>query len=166
LIFSNIAVYKAIADEAHQKMHELMDAGRRPRSDGSPGWIITYDQHQRSFKQSMIVIVFVGMWIEALMHLLIVREKGKEIFNKYDSKPYEVKLQLLGCSDKITIDCATRFRKIRRELVHEKAYFDNGEIKRAQDEADNAYALLIALHSKFKLKQKYFGTAKCRTLFS
>ena len=153
LVITNISVYKAIADEAHQKMHKLMDAGRRPKSDGSDGCIITFDRSQNSFKQSMIGIVFTGMWFEALMHLLIVRTYGEQKFKEYDFKTYEEKLLLVGCSNQEIIDRATRFRKTRKALVHEKAHFDDGEIESAQDEADNAHELLIALHNQFSPKQ-------------
>ena len=33
----------------------------------------------------------------------------------------------------------------RRELVHEKAHLDSGETGYAQDEAENAHCLLLAL---------------------
>lgn len=120
MVITNISVYKAIADETHQKMHELMDAGRQPKPDGSDGWVITFDPSQRSFKQSMIAIVFTGMWLEALMHLLIVCDYGEQKFKEYDFKSYEEKLQLLGFSDQEIIDRVTRFRSIRKALVHEK----------------------------------------------
>ena len=41
---------------------------------------MTYDPGQTSFKQSMISIVFTGIWLEALMHLLIVRRYGENKF--------------------------------------------------------------------------------------
>ncbi|MFX0203726.1 MAG: hypothetical protein ACFFCW_47110 [Candidatus Hodarchaeota archaeon] len=149
LVITNIAIYKAIADEAHQKMVQLMEAGRRPKPDGSAGWIITYDPNQTSFKQSMISIVFTGMWLEALMHLLVVKKYGKDKFKEYDFEPYEKKLQLLGCTDKKLLDRVSRFRKTRKSLVHEKAHFDFGEIKKAQDEAENAHEMLVAIHKHF-----------------
>ena len=65
-------------------MHEHMNAGQRPKDDGSPGWIKTFDPEQNSFKQAMVSIVFTGMWIEALLHLLIVRDHGTEKYEEYD----------------------------------------------------------------------------------
>lgn len=149
LVITNIEIYKTIADEAYQKMIQLMEAGRRPKSDGNTGWIITYDPNKNSFKQSMISIVFTGMWLEALIHLLIVKKFGKEKFKEYDFKTYEKKLQLLGFTDKNLLDRVSRFRKTRKSLVHEKAYFDNGEIKKAQDEAENAHEILVSIHRHF-----------------
>lgn len=149
LVITNIAIYKAIADEAHKEMVQLMEAGRRPKPDGSAGWIKIYDPNQMSFKQSMVSIVFTGMWLEALMHLLIVKKYGKDKFEEYDFKPYEEKLQLLGCMNEKLLHRVSRFRSIRKLLVHEKAHFDEGEIKKAQDEAENAHEIRVAIHNHF-----------------
>ncbi len=149
IVITNIEIYKAIADEAYQKMIHFIETGRRPKSDGSPGWIITYDPNQNSFKQSMISIVFTGMWLESLIHLLIVKNFGKEKFKEYDFKSYEEKLKLLGCINKNILDRVSRFRKTRKSLVHEKAHFDSGEITMAQREAENAHEMLVAIHRHF-----------------
>ena len=149
LVITNIAAYKAIADEAHQEMVQLIESGRRPKPDGSAGWIKTYDPNQTSFKQSMVSIVFTGMWLEALMHLLIVKKYGKDKFREYDFKTYEEKLELLGCRDKKLLHHVYRFRRNRNSLLHEKAHFDDGEIKKAQDEAEYAHEMLVAIHNHF-----------------
>ena len=107
----------------------------------------------------MITIVFTSMWLETLMHLLIVRDHGEDTFKKYDFRSYEDKLRLLGCSDQPTLERATRFHECRRVLIHEKAHFDNGEIKLAQDEADNAHELLVAIDRQFMSVSKVSGTA-------
>jgi hypothetical protein len=150
LVITNVSTYKAVAADAHKAMCELVSSGRRPKDDGSPGWILTFDPEQKSFKQAMITIVFTGIWLEALFHLLIVRNHGKDKFKEFDFKPYSAKLQLLGCSDQQLLVAADHFQKSRKELVHEKAHFDSGEIKTAQDEADKAYQLLLAVDSLFK----------------
>jgi len=149
-VITNVSVYKAIAISSHAEMHKLTETGRRPKEDGSPGWIITYDPEQRSFKQAMISIVFTGMWLESFLHLWIAREHGLQKFKRYDYKSYADKLQLLGCSEQPIIEAAQRFQKCRKELVHEKAYFDSGQIRSAQEEADNAYHLLLAIDAWFK----------------
>jgi len=145
---TNVEIYKAIADEAYQEMVQLMEAGRRPKLDGSAGWIITYDSSHASFKKAMVSIVFAGMWLEALMHLLIVRKFGEERFREYDFKFYEEKLKLLGLADEKLLDRVLRFRTTRKALVHEKAHFDDGEIKTAQSEAENAHEMLNAIHTQ------------------
>ncbi len=155
LVISNISTYKAIALDAHKSMQELLDAGRRPKDDGSPGYILTYDPDHKCFKQAMITIVFTGMWLDALLHLLIVQDHGLKIFKKYDHKSYEDKIRFLGCSDQHILDEVKKFRALRNELVHEKAYCDDGQLKTAQDEADNAYNLLVSV-------DKFFGFLKNR----
>jgi hypothetical protein len=149
LVITNIRIYKAIADEAYQKMIQLVETSRRPKPDGSAGWIITLDPNQNSFKQSMISIIFTGMWLEALFHLLIVKKYGEKEFKEYNFKSYEEKLQLLGCTCKTTLDRVSNFRKTRKSLVHEKACFYDGEIKMAQDEAENAHEILVAINNLF-----------------
>ncbi len=69
-IFTNVSIYKAIAEEAHDEMTRLLESSRRPKPDGSKGWIITYDPKHNSFKKATISIVFTGMWFEAMTHPL------------------------------------------------------------------------------------------------
>ena len=148
-LHTNVRVYRAIADEAYQKMVQSIEAGRRPKPDGSAGWIVTCDPDQTSFKQAMISIVFTGVWVEAMLHLLIVKAYGKDKYIEYDFKSYEEKLRLLGCSDEKLMDSVSRFRKARKDLVHEKAHIDDGEIRFAQKEAEKAYELLAAISEHF-----------------
>jgi hypothetical protein len=98
-ISTNVSIYKAIAVEAYESMQTLIESGRRPKENGSSGWILQFDPAQRSFKQAMIVIVFTGMWLEALLHLLIIREHGEDKFRELDFKSYKEKLQFMGCSE-------------------------------------------------------------------
>lgn len=148
-VLTNAAVYKSIADEAYEKMVQSTEAGRRPKPDGSVGWIVTYDPNQTSFRQAMISLVFTGMWLEAVTHLLIVKAHGIEKAKEYDFKSYEEKLALLDCTDEKLLNSVLRFRKARRSLVHEKAYFDDGEVRWAQKEAENAHELLVAIQERF-----------------
>jgi len=148
-VLTNAAIYKTIADEAYQNMVQSVEAGRRPKPDGSAGWVITYDPNQTSFKQAMISLVFTGMWLEAMMHLLIVKAHSKDKFKEYDFKSYEEKLTLLGCTDQELLNSVSKFRKARKSLVHEKAHFDDGEIRWAQKEAKNAHELLAAVYEHF-----------------
>ncbi|ACD89734.1 hypothetical protein Clim_0648 [Chlorobium limicola DSM 245] len=145
IIITNVEIYKAVANEAYEDMVLLSESGRRLKSDGSAGFIITYDPTHASFKKAMISLVFTGMWLEALMHLLIVRQFGEAKFKEYDFKSYEEKLKLLGVEDKQLLDRTSRFRVIRKALVHEKAHFDDGEMKTAQSEAKNAHQMLQAI---------------------
>ena len=67
LVVTNVSTYRAIATEAFEAMRGLVESGRWPKEDGSPGWILKFDPDQKSFKQAMIAIVFTGMWLEALL---------------------------------------------------------------------------------------------------
>lgn len=148
LIFTNVSIYRAIAIEAFESMQGHIESGRRPKEDGSPGWILQFDPSQKSFKSAMVAIVFTGMWLEALLHLLIVRDFGEEKFRKFDFKLYEEKLRLIGIDDNSILEAAARFRIARKELVHEKAHFNTRETQTAQDEARNAYQLLMAVEGQ------------------
>ena len=147
LIYTNVSTYRAIAIEAFEAMRNLVESGRRPKEDGASGWILQFDPNQRSFKQAMVVIVFTGMWLEALLHLLIVRDHGEAKFREVDYKSYEEKLRLVGIDDNSILEAAKRFKTARKALVHEKAHFDTGETQTAQDEARNAYQLLLTINT-------------------
>lgn len=145
MIYSNVSIYKAIAEDSYNKMKKLADSNRILKPDGGEGQIIKYDSEKISFKQAMISLVFTGIWLESLLHQKIIHKFGEEKFKEYDFKFYEEKLKLLGINDYSLIERAERFRKCRKELVHEKVHFDNGEIKMAQKEAENARQLLISI---------------------
>ena len=148
LILTNISTYKDIAIDAFESMQTVIESAHKPKNDGTQGWIIQFDSNQTSFKLAMIVIVFAGMWLEALLHLLIVRDHGENKFREFDFKPYEEKLKLLGITNQSVLEDAGRFRKARKELVHEKAYSDSSETKMAQNEAHNAHQLLLTIESE------------------
>lgn len=139
---SNASIYKQISEEAYSKMVESSKERMILKNDGSEGFIISYDPAHTSFKQSMIVVVFTGMWLEAVLHQQIVSKHGEETFKKYDFKSYREKLVLLGISDTALLDDVESFKSTRKEIVHEKALFDTGQIKVAQAEAELAKTIL------------------------
>ncbi len=126
-------------------MCSLLDEGRTPKNDGSNGYIVKYDPTHNSFKQTMIVVVFTGMWLEAVLHQQIVAKHGEDKFKKYDFKSYREKLILLGVSSPEILDKTDLFKATRKELVHEKAFFDSGEIKVAQQEAELANQVMSSV---------------------
>lgn len=146
---SNALIYKQISDEAYVKMVECLKEGRKPKGDGSDGLILTFDPSHKSFKQSMIVVVFTGMWLEAVLHQLIVSKHGEKTFKQYDFKSYREKLTLLGVCDAMLLNDVEDFKSTRKKLVHEKAYFNSGEIKTAQDEAELAHRIMERISSEF-----------------
>jgi uncharacterized protein YutE (UPF0331/DUF86 family) len=55
---------------------------------------------------------------------------------------YEEKLKLLKIVDTEFLQRVERFRSTRNQLLHEKAFFDNGEIRVAEEEAELAIELV------------------------
>lgn len=147
IVITNISIYKAIAEDAFENTIGADKQQRAPKADGT-GWIIKYDPSHVSFKNSIISVVFTGMWLEALTHLLIVQKFGEKKFLEYNFKSYEEKLKLLGISDGGLLAKVKRFRETRKDLVHEKAHFDNGTIKTAQEEARLAHEIMDNINAK------------------
>jgi len=69
-MLSNANVYLAIAEEALAVSKQLDEASRRAKPDGQPGFVITYDPERTSFKQSLIAIVFAGIYLESLLYIV------------------------------------------------------------------------------------------------
>ncbi len=121
-MISNVGVYLTIAEDALAEAQRLNSLARTPRPDGQPGSVIAYDSQQKSFKQSLIALVFAGVYLEALLYLVGVTEFGKNKYlNNIDRGCYENKLQHLGISDAKTLSDCKRFRAARKDVVHEKA---------------------------------------------
>ena len=158
-ILTNVRVYRSIADDAYRQMSADMNANIRPRPDGSDGVFKTFDPEQLSFKQAMISIVFTGIWLEAALHLLIVRNRGRNAYtDKVDHYSYRGKLILLDCADEELLRKVDRLQQARRDLVHEKAHREyndagefTGELRTAQDEAENARDVMLAVEQWFDL---------------
>lgn len=123
-VFSNVRIFYAIAKESFHEMEVNEKEGKRPKPNGEPGYIITFDPNQKGFKNALVTIVFCGVCMEALLHLLIWKRLGHNECKKYDRALYEEKLRLLGCNDQALIDGCEHFRNCRREIVHEKACLD------------------------------------------
>ncbi len=148
-MFTNLNVYLAIAEEAHEEACRLYAAGRRRKPDGSPGHIVTYDPSQSSFKHSLIAIIFAGTYLEALLYLEGNARLGKAAYGKIDRKTYEAKLEALGVKDKTLLSECEAFRTIRNDLVHEKAH-EPSLIRAAQDEAMLALSLIRKVKDFFE----------------
>jgi hypothetical protein len=119
-MITNVDVYFAIAEEAEAEAERLENLARRPNPDG--GFIITYDPERKSFKKSLIAVIFAGICLESFLYIAGVKQFGREEYNKkYESKSYKEKLQLFGVTDESLLAEAEHFRKMRRDLVHEKA---------------------------------------------
>jgi hypothetical protein len=98
-VFTNIRLYRKIAIESLREAEDEMNPRRTPRSDGSGGDVITYDPDERSFKCSMIAIVFAGMYIEARLWLHGCKLVGIESYKGIDKQPLEERMKPLGLTD-------------------------------------------------------------------
>ena len=156
-VLTNVGIFRSIADDAYRQMSTDMDAHLRAVAEGSDVVVKTFDSEQLSFKQAMISVVFTCIWLEATLHLLIVGKCGRKGYtNKVDGSGYVAKLKLLDCRDEELLSNVERLRKARRELVHEKAHCEfndagefTGELRGAQDEAENARAVMLAVEKRF-----------------
>jgi len=151
-VHTNVRVFYKIAQESYEEMTIHLNSNRRPNPDGKPDYIITFDPERKSFKNAFITIVFSGIFLESLLHLRIVKKYGLEVFKEYDRKPYEEKIKLLGCSDLSIIELCKKYRDLRREIVHEKAYLDNDSFRAAQEDAEIAIKLINKVVAYFELQ--------------
>ena len=151
---TNLEVFYNIAIESFYAMNADINANRKPKPNNEHGWILTYNPDQKSFKNAFITIVFCGVFLEALLHLLIVERKGIEIYIQLDKKraTYELQLESLGCNDPSIIKCCKNFRDARNEVIHEKAHMNTKDIRRAQDEATKAFEFIRMIIKYFALK--------------
>ena len=158
-ILTNIGIYRSIVEDAYRQMAADMDENIEGVAEGSDVVVKTFDPAQLSFKQAMISVVFTCIWLEAALHLLIVGKLGREAYtNEVDYSGYRAKLELLDCRDEDLLVNVERLQQTRRELVHEKAHFEfndagefTGELRGAQDEAENARAVTLAVEKWFGL---------------
>lgn len=152
-VISNELVYFEIVKESFLSMTSLVQNGSRPLPTSVSGQIFSYDPEHKSFKAAIATIIFSGVYLEALLHRLIVKKDGIEGYKKCDrnKREYEKKLRLLGCRDEKIIEECEHFRIVRRELVHEKAHLPlhQESIRSAQQEAARVFELLESIHAYF-----------------
>ena len=109
---------------------------------GRSGLVLSPDPNQTSFKQSLIAIVFAGIYLEALLHI----EGTHRLGSAYkDGWKYEEKLAALGAPPAL-IEAGQQFRETRNAALHEKASKPS-ELRSAQGEARKAVAFVEAVAS-------------------
>ena len=123
-------------------MNLYLEDNTSPKPNGESGYIKTYDPQQKSFKNALITILFCGVCLESLLHLINVNMNGVATAKKFDREIYEKKLKILGCDNQEIIKMCTNYRASRKEIVHEKAHLDDGSLKTAQREAELAMHML------------------------
>lgn len=154
LLHSNLATYRAIAEEANAEAQSLWLAARTPKPDGSPGFVIAYDPSRRSFKQSLIAIAFASIYFEALLFIVGTQRLKERWDRKMDHSLYEEKLTALGVTERDLLASAGRLRLSRKDLVHEKAAplgeVASSELRWAHEEA--AHAVDFIAHVSERLR--------------
>lgn len=141
-VISNVNIYLAIADQALSEALRLEAEATKPRGDGKPGFIMMSDPDSKSFKQSIIAVVFAGMFLDALLYQVGVQRFGKAEYMKLDRKrgtTYEGKLVALGVTDQELLATCKRVREARNDLMHERAVeiheIGDAPVRWAQEEA-------------------------------
>lgn len=152
-VHTNVRVFYNIAKEAYTAMEKDGSSRIRPDPNNEQRRIITYDPDQKSFKNAFITIVFCGIFLESLLHILIVEREGLHIFNNYDRKSYEDKLKLLGCNDQSILDKSKQYKNTRKRIVHEKVHIDNNSFTITQEEAALAMEFVnqVVTHFDYKI---------------
>lgn len=153
-VYTSIRYFFSIAQEAIAFVRADQKARFTPRPDGQPGGGIKWDPEQKGFKTSFIAIMFSGTFIEAALHQLIASRNGIEETKRTDKWTYEKKLRLLGCDDASLFAHCKEYSAARREIVHEKAYLEDGNLRIAQKEADRAFELVEKIIELFDLRIK------------
>lgn len=154
IIITNVAVYREVVEESYASMQETMLKQCRPKANGEPGLIKTYDPSRKSFKQAMICIVFAGMWVEAELHIQLGWRRGKDVAKETDRKTWEEKLRSLGVCDEDLLEKVCEFRKSREDLVHEKAFFTQNYFSAAQDRAELAHRVVCLVEAVFTTRDQ------------
>ena len=154
MLLSNVKVFYAIAEEAHEAMQRSVSENRIPKPEGT-GYVVTSD-HGLSFKYACITIAFSGMFLEAATYFVALKGKSKSQAEKVDAlKSYSRKLDEVGITNPQTLQGADRLQRARRDLVHEKAMSLGGELSkvpmRAQIEAEAAYGVIRAIREQLSV---------------
>jgi hypothetical protein len=143
IIPSNLVIYNTIAKDSLSESDRIRAAQTRPKPHGEKGFIITYDPESKSFKHSLVAIVFAGIYLESLLYVKIVKRFGKAAYDKIDRSSYEKKLEYLGITDPKLLNLCKHFRAVRKELVHDKIFHQKeSDYWFAQDEAHKAIDLI------------------------
>lgn len=152
---TNAGVYFAIAQEAFAKMKAEDTKNIRPKPNGEPGSIIILDSDRNSFKNALISLVFCGVYLEAMLHILLAKRVGLARYERIDRKPYEEKLKELGCSDSSLISDVKKYRLARKEVVHEKSLMNHDSLLVAQQEAAFAINMIEKFQKEFRIEMQY-----------
>lgn len=150
IVLTNVRVYREVVEESYAVMVETMRKQCRPKPNGEFGCIKIFDPQMKSFRQALICIVFAGMWLEAELHIQLGWRRGKDVAKDADRKSWEEKLRILGVEDGELLEKVCEFRKARKDLVHEKAFFSQDFLSTAQGNAELAYHIVECVEAVLK----------------
>jgi hypothetical protein len=158
-MISNLAVYRSIATDALAAAKEAERTRRRPREDGEPGSIITPDPARTSFKHSVIAIAFVGVYIDALVWIVGTQLLGEKAFAAIEKERLEERVKRIAIVDESFLKECEHFRRVRNDLVHEKARqtFTDERVWLAQREAERAVGFLVLLEQTLPQPSRVAG---------
>jgi len=120
-VVTNVRVYRAIAVEAAAIAERALLPRHGPIPLSGASFESYVEPGQESFKSAMIAVVFAGMYIEATLWLVGVATIGEERYSVIDRDLLEDRLIPIGILNEDLRAALARFRRIRRDLVHEKA---------------------------------------------
>lgn len=154
MLMTNANAFLAIAEEAQAESERLAKLARRPKPNGERGVIVTYDPDQKSFKSSLIAIVFATMYLETIFYILGTKKFGSVNYNKdHDRKCLEDKLTLFELNDDDLRIATKRLRERRKNLIHEKADLTASVFYVAQHEARYAIRLVKTITERLALSK-------------
>lgn len=141
--YTNVGIFRSIAEDALAESQRLEQEAKRPKPDGSPGHIITWDPDRKCFKQALIAIVFASSYLDALLYMTGVSIMGKEEWiKKFQRRGWERRLRALGVDDAELLAECRAVRDARNEIAHENAELADEEanwnLRTAQNEAARA----------------------------
>jgi hypothetical protein len=157
-VFSNLSVFREIAEHAFQEMEIQIASHRIARGDG--GFILHHDPDRRSFKSGLVAIAFCSAYLDLICRISYIAKFGSAPDYAWDNRQiYEEKLKSLGIVDSAVLSDCTEFREARNDVMHEKPIV-MGQTKpsprgTAQDAASVGIRLIRSLSEHFKTEEAH-----------
>lgn len=170
---SNRDTYLAIAKEALGRALETEATHTQRLPNGSAGTVSVRDPEQASFKQSLIAIVFAGVYLDAFLSVAKrqqrrlranqpksgrKRKRSRKSRNRYASA-----LETLGITDPEIVAASDRFKDARDHLVHEQPLTlgpgKPTKVHIAQREAEHAVSFIQIVTGRWVARQLELRTA-------
>ncbi|HMW72931.1 MAG TPA: hypothetical protein PKD17_13990 [Cellvibrionaceae bacterium] len=141
---SNLSIYHNIATESYSNLKFRIEKEKISKEGGSNGHAINYDPDLNTFRQSMITIVFAGMWLEQNIYEEILSRTGLDIVRRYNSKEYREWLIRLEIVSAEVLDEIDAFMSAR-EILMNSTIVNDKSIETAQKEASRAQRIIASI---------------------